>query len=170
MTYGPANYGLQLAAWFDQERAVAYGAIRSANKLAVRYCDYLVGNFEFVEVYARRSSTEAWRRMPRRESLGDGYLSASPRRQNTRWLSPGRIMPPGPYGAIARYVNASQVRHTLEVDFRSFVFPADWTGDVESKIVQHMLNDVVNEESRGSRQLESTSFSIRLPLIADRSR
>ena len=164
LSYGPINYGLQMAAWFDPERVTAYCAIRSGSKLSVRYCDYLVGNFEFVSVYARRSSTDAWRRIPRRRFPFEAYLSAGPTWGNIRWLRSGKVMPPGPYGNMSAYDSRSALRHTFEVDLRSYLFPEDWTGDVECKIVQLMLNDVVNEESAGNRKLESSAFAVRLPI------
>ena len=164
LSYGPINYGLQMAAWFDPERVTAYCAIRTGSKLSVRYCDYLVGNFEFVSVYARRSSTDAWRRIPRRRFPFEAYLSAGPTWGNIRWLRSGKVMPPGPYGDVSRYASRSALRHTFEVDLRGYTFPEDWTGDVECKVVQHMLNDTVNGESTVDRKLESSAFAVRLPI------
>jgi hypothetical protein len=165
LAYGPVNYGLEMAAWFDPRRAVAYCAIRNGNNLAVRYCDYLVGNFEFVELQARRAPADAWQRIARRRPIVGGYLSAGPRWHNIRWLRSGRIMPPGPYGDV-RYSNPSRLKHTFEVSLKSFVFPVDWTGDMQIEIVQYMLNDVLGEESRGERRLQSMPLTITLPLSA----
>ena len=164
LAYGPINYGLQMAAWYDPERVTAYCAIRTGSQLSVRYCDYLVGNFEFRSVYARRSSTDAWRRIQRRQYPSDAYLSAGPTLGNIRWLKGGKVMPPGPFGNPRRFAGQPALRYTFEVDLKDYILPEDWTGDVECKIVQVMLNDVVNEESAGSRNLESPAFAIRLPI------
>jgi hypothetical protein len=78
VAYGPINYGLQMAAWFDPERATVYCPIRTGAKASVRYCDYLVGNFEFVTVYARRSSTDAWLWIRRRQFPFEGVSLGRP--------------------------------------------------------------------------------------------
>jgi hypothetical protein len=164
LAYGPVNYGLQMGAWFDQEHAKAYCAIRNGTNGYVRYCDYLVGNFEFVALRARRSPSEAWRWIPRHRYPMEGYLSAGPMPGNIRWLRSGRLMPPGPFGSPPAAARRKNLQHTLEVDLHGYDFPEDWTGDVECRIVQQMLNDVINEESAGNRALESPTFMVRLPL------
>ena len=92
------------------------------------------------------------------------YLSAGPMWWNIRWLKGGKVMPPGPFGNPRPHAGQSALRHTFEVDLKDYIFPEDWTGDVQCKIAQHMLNDVVNEESAGNRTLESPAFAVRLPI------
>lgn len=158
------NYGLRMAAWVDRERGVVYCAIRNGMKESVRYCDYLVGNFEFVSVYARRSSTEPWRRIPRRRYDTDGYLSAGPLPWNVRWLKGGQLMPPGPFGTPRAYAYRPALQYTFKVDLAGYIFPPDWTGEVEARITQAMYNTVLDEESAGDRTVESAALALTLPI------
>lgn len=163
-SYGNINFGLKMTAWFDPQSVTVRCVIQNGYKVSVLYCDYLVGNFEFVLLYARRSTNDPWQYIPLHQNLMRPYLSAGPTERNIRWLGSGKVMPPGPYGMRPGSSNKSKLKHTFEVNLIDYQFPADWDDTIECKIKQRMCNTTLNE-SGGDRTLETEIFKVPLSLI-----
>ena len=163
IVYGEANYGLKIGGWFDSQNHTIYCRIQNEHSLPIRYCDYFVGNHEFVLLYARQTQKDSWKFIPLKPDPWRAYLSAGPRERNICWLRPDRIMPEGPYGRTSALSKKSKPKYTLEVILGDFAFPSDWHGEIECKVKQIMCNPKL-DDLVGDRSLETKVIKVVLPL------
>jgi hypothetical protein len=158
MAWGPAVKGLQMAAWTSPIRNKVFLAIRNAGQSTIHYCDYVVGYFENVRMYARPEGTVEWKPVPLASSewtSSIGVLLCGP--HNT--LRPGQEMPPN-WSHLLEGTKINRM-YTFTEDLTSYNFPTDWKGKVECKITQSLFGGSHKDSWEGN--LESSVFRINLP-------
>ena len=82
-----------MTAWPSPVRPVVFAAIRNASPQTIHYCDYILGDDEFVRLSARRKGDAEWtpirlRPYPDRAAIGALLCSVNDT------LRPGREMAP----------------------------------------------------------------------------
>jgi hypothetical protein len=158
--WSASQNGLQMTAWPSPVRPVVFAAIRNASPRTIHFCDYLLGNDEFVTLSARRKGDAEWTPIPLRpypDRASIGALLCS--RNDT--LRPGQEMAPN----RARQVDgAPKVKrnYTFTTYLTSYVFPPDWAGTVECRLHQEIFGG--RHEDAFSGRVESQAFEIELPL------
>ena len=62
LPWSASQNGLQMTAWPSPVRPVVFAAIRNISPRTIHYCDYLLGDMEFVGLSARRKGDAEWTR------------------------------------------------------------------------------------------------------------
>ena len=154
--WGASSNGLQMTVWVSPLTPVVFGLIRNASDRRIHYCDYLLGLD--VELYARKSNTSEWVKIPRipiENPTIIGGLSCS----SNDTLYPGEEMKTSP---TAYRRNRIIGHHTFEVDLAEYKFSDDWQGVFDCKIAQHIFGGKHPDRYQGD--VESPSFTVKLPI------
>jgi hypothetical protein len=160
LPWSASRNGLQMTAWPSPVRPVVFAAIRNASPQPIHYCDYVLGDREFVGVSARRKGDVEWTRIPLRPNPDRGYIGVLLCGPNDT-LRPGQEMPPNHAGVVDGAPRPKR-KYTFTENFTSYAFPPDWTGTVECRLRQTIFGGPHEDAFEG--EVESQVFEIELPL------
>ena len=93
LPWSASQNGLQMTAWPSPVRPVVFAAIRNASPRTIHYCDYILGDDEFVRLSARRKGDAEWTPIRLRPYPNRAYIGALLCSPNDT-LRPGREMAP----------------------------------------------------------------------------
>jgi hypothetical protein len=159
MSWGPTVNGLQMAVWPSPVRSVVFAAIRNASGRTIHYCDYLLGYFENVRLFARPVGETEWKPIPFRSTEGMpsiGVLLCGPNDS----LRSGLEMPPN-WSRLTEGTKISR-NYAFTEDIADYTFPAEWKGKVECKLTQTIFGGRYKDSWEG--KVESGVFQVTLPL------
>ena len=160
LPWSASQNGLQMTAWPSPVRPVVFAAIRNASPRTIHYCDYILGDDEFVRLSARRKGDAEWtpirlRPYPYRAYIGALLCSANDT------LRPGREMAPNRARLVDGAPKAKR-KYTFTMYLTGYDFPPDWVGTVECRLNQRIFGG--RHEDAWDGTVESQAFEIELPL------
>jgi hypothetical protein len=126
-------------------------AIRNFSTRKICCCDPEVNNFT---VYARKNAASQWQALEFKTRSQEVILTSQSISIN---LKPNEEMP----SYALQNGMRKKKNYYFSLDLREYSFPADWSGTVEAKIVQH--NVYCNKPKNNIGEVESQSFEIKLP-------
>lgn len=152
LTWGAGADGLRMSVWTNPAADKIFAAVRNFSPEKICYCRVDGNNFT---VYARKNAASPeWQKLdfktPPEESV---IISIC----NTGIIKPKEEMP--------SYVLENGARkkksHSFSINLREYIFPADWSGAVEVKIVQSNVYCGKTQNKVGD--VESPALKIKLP-------
>jgi len=161
LVWGESSNGLQMAVWVSRSRSVVFAVIRNSSRRKIHYCDYLLGEFEFVRVHARKSPSSDWVPIPLKPIENPAYIGVLLCSLNDT-LPAGREMGPNRTSALYN----QRIRYTFDVDLDNYEFPSDWEGTIECKISQTIFGGRHEDAYEGT--VESPAFTVKLPFAKAR--
>jgi hypothetical protein len=149
-----------MTAWPSPVRPVVFAAIRNASSRTLHYCDYLLGDDEFVHVAARRKGEVEWTPIPLRPYPNRAYIGALLCSANDT-LQPGREMAPN-RSRVWDGAPKPKRKYTFTTYLAGYDFPPGWVGTVECRLRQRIFGG--RHEDAWDGTVESQAFEIELPL------
>lgn len=156
LVWGEASNGLQMAVWVSPRRPIVFGVIRNFSRRKIHYCDYLLGNFEFVRLHARKSPSSEWVPIPLKSVKNRPYIGVLLCSSNDT-LRAGSEMRSNQTSALYN----PRIRYTFDDNLESYQFPSGWEGTIECKISQTIGGG--HHEDAYSGTVESPAFTVKLP-------
>ena len=156
LIWGEAYNGLHMAAWMSPTRPVVFAVIRNVSRRRIHYCDYLLGESEFVRVHARKSPSSDWVPIPLKPIENRAYIGVLLCGLSDT-LRAGREMAPNQTSALYN----QRIRYTFDVDLESYEFPSGWEGTIECKISQTYFGGRHEDAYEGT--IVSPALTLKLP-------
>jgi hypothetical protein len=159
LPWSASQKGLQMTAWPSPVRPAVFAAIRNASPQTIHYCDYVLGNDEFVGLSARRKGDPEWKSIPLRPYPNRAYIGVLLCSRNDT-LRPGREMGPN-WARMWDGAPRPKRTYTFTTYLTDYDFPSDWVGTVEARVSQTIFG---GRHDAWDGTVASQPFEIELPL------
>lgn len=151
LSWGVEADGLRMAVWTNPAADKIFAAVRNFSSKKICYCRVDGNNFT---VYARKNAGSPWQKLEFKTLPEESVIVPI---CNTVTIKPNEEMPSYALKNGAR----KKKNYSFSVDLREYLFPADWRGTVEVKIIQS--NVYCGKAKNKLGEVESPAFEIKLP-------